>query len=226
MEPLLPLPPIIYNDFFNEHVAPADMDLLWSQGWRHFGDHFFRNSLHIEYGRWQLIIPLRIRLTAFAPSKSQRRVWRKNVDLVTTVGPAVVTDDLREMFERHKARFDENVPDDLSNFLGLAPEKGPCDTWVLRCLCEGRTIAASFFDLGQCGMSSIYGIFDPEFSDRSLGIFTMLWEMEFGRQRGLEFYYPGYATVEPSRYDYKKQFAATESYDWIAERWSPLPRLV
>lgn len=225
MDPLLPLPPIVYDDFFSGHVKPEEMDGLWAKGWRHFGEHFFRNSLHVEYGRWQLIIPLRVRLASFLPSKSQRRVWRKNSDLTCAVTPVRLTEDLQKMFHRHKARFDENVPTNLADFLGSHPEAGPADTWVLQCAWEGRTIAASFFDLGARSISSVYGIFDPDFSSRSLGIFTMLWEMDFAVRRKLDFYYPGYATVGASRYEYKKQFSGTESYDWMGDQWSPLPRV-
>ncbi len=41
---------------------------------------------------------------------------------------------------------------------------------------------------------------------------------------GYKYYYSGYATVEPSCYDYKKQFDALEYYDWEG-RWVPIAEL-
>jgi arginyl-tRNA--protein-N-Asp/Glu arginylyltransferase len=86
-----------------------------------------------------------------------------------------------------------------------------------------RMVAASFLDLGMAAVSSVYGIFDPSESHRSLGIFTMLKELEYAAELGCRMYYHGYACQEPSPYDYKKRFAGLEFYDWEGNwRLSPL----
>ena len=69
-------------------------------------------------------------------------------------------------------------------------------------------------DVGQTATSAVYAMFDPAHSRRSLGIFTMLEAIRYSRERGRRHYYPGYACVEPSVYDYKKNFAGLEHYDW------------
>ena len=72
----------------------------------------------------QTITPLRIALASFCRSKSQRRVMNKNTDLRHEVVPAVINDELRAMFQRHKERFTHNVPDALETFLGPDPAAG------------------------------------------------------------------------------------------------------
>ena len=57
-------------------------------------------------------------------------------------------------------------------------------------------------------------MFDPDLSSRSLGIFTMLKEIEFAMANGKELYYQGYSYEGESFYDYKKRFRATERFDW------------
>ena len=59
-------------------------------------------------------------------------------------------------------------------------------------------------------------------SKRSLGTFTLLQEIDFCRAAGLRWLYTGYATREPSVYDYKKQFRGTEYLNWSAGEWLPL----
>ena len=201
------------------------MDALWSGGWRHFGKLFFRyDRQETDGGQMQKITPLRVRLENWQPSKSQRRVLRRNVDLKWEIVPAALDDELRAMFERHKARFRENIPERLENFLGDAPDAGPCDCRMLRVF-EGHTLlAASFLDVGHRAASSIYAMFEPEASWRSLGIFTMLLELQFALQHNLEFLYPGYATEESSAYDYKKQFRGVEWLDFSTGEWRELPR--
>jgi len=35
----------------------------------------------------------------------------------------------------------------------------------------------------------------------------------------MRYVYPGYATLGPSHYDYKKQFRGLEGYDWASGKW-------
>ena len=64
-------------------------------------------------------------------------------------------------------------------------------------------------------------MFDLRESWRSLGIYTMLLEIQYARERRCRFYYQGYAFDAPSVYDYKKLFNATEWFDWNGH-WLPL----
>lgn len=210
-----------FDDAFICDSVPAEvMDQLWETGWRHFGNLFFRYSTQMsEHGTAQTIAPLRIDVARFCPSKSQRRVLRKNEDLRWEIVPAQIDDSLRAMFQRHKQRFTHNVPDALETFLGSDPASGPCACHMLRVFAADRLIAASFFDVGQVAASSVYGIFEPEWARRSLGIFTMLLEVQHVHSVGLRWLYPGYATHEASVYDYKKQFNGTEILDWASGAW-------
>lgn len=213
--------PLVEHQFFALKVARGRMDALWAGGWRHFGPMFYRYSAcETALGR-QVVMPLRVRLARFVASKSQRRVLRRNADLEVRVQDVVLDHERRELFDAHRARFRENVPDALENFLGPAPGLFPCETVEVAAFHAGRLVAASYLDVGRRGASSIYAMFDPAEARRSLGIATMLWEMRFARGRGCSFYYPGYAFHEPSMFDYKKQFAAMEWFDWVG-RWHPL----
>jgi len=207
-------------------AVPAEvMDLLWAAGWRHFGRLFFRYSLqHAAEGEPLHVTPLRIDLKRWQATKSQRRVLTRNADLRWEMVPATLDDDLRAMFERHKGRFRENIPEKLENFLGEAPESGPCDCRMLRVFEGEKLLAASFLDVGQKAVSSVYAVFEPEAAWRSLGTFTMLLELQFACEAGFEFLYPGYATQEPSAYDYKKQFTGLEWLDFATGEWRELPR--
>lgn len=215
--------PVFDEAFICDSVPAEIMDGLWAAGWRHFGRYFFRYSTQPdEHGGTQTITPLRLDLVSFAPSKSQRRVLNRNTDLRHEVVPAQIDDDLRRLFHRHKQRFTHNVPEALETFLGVDPAQGPCECRMVRVFESDRLVAASFFDIGQHSASSVYGLFEPQCSRRSLGIFTLLLEIEHCRQQGLRWLYPGYATHEPSAYDYKKQFRTTEFLDWHTGEWSPL----
>jgi len=214
-------PPFIWDDFVADNVPPAAMDRLWEEGWRHFGERFFRYSVMLEAGLIKTVIPLRIHLPEFEMSKSQRRVWRKNADLGCQFVPASISVETGAMFARHRERFTEDAPNSLLDFLSTEPGTVPCRCMELQCRLDDRLVAASYMDVGQDCASSVYGVFEPIFSGRSLGIYTMLNEITWTQQQGLKYLYPGYGTIEEGPYEYKKHFAALEGYDWNAGAWRP-----
>lgn len=215
--------PIIYEQQTIGHAGPEQMDALWAEGWRHFGTDFFRYSITAgPDGEWQHILPLRIDLAKFSLTKSQRRLLRKNEDLRTDFAPARVTAEREALFLRHRERFTHNIPDSLSIFLPPPdPAQVPCACLELRAWNAGNLVAVSYLDTGRDAVSSVYGMFEPDHSWRSPGIYTMLMEIRHAAERGCRYLYPGYATIEPSHYDYKKQFRGLEYFDWQGQ-WRPL----
>lgn len=205
--------------FISYRKRPEEMDALWAEGWRHFGIFFFRYRRGELGGRGCTVTPLRVRLERFAPSRSQRRVLSRNRDLSISIGPSCIDHEKLALFERHRLRFHENVPESLYDFLSFEPSRVPCPN-VEICVRDddGRLLAASFLDVGRDATSAVYAMFEPEESRRSLGLLTMLAAINFSRDEGRRYYYPGYACREASVYDYKKNFAGLETYDWRG-RW-------
>ena len=216
-------PPLILEQGELAAGEPALMDALWAQGWRHFGTRFFRYSVSLaDDGTMQRVLPLRIDLATFRLSKTQRRLLRRNADLRVRIAPATVDAPREEIFQRHKTRFTSNIPETLRDFMASAePARLPCECREIQVWEKDRLIAVSYLDLGAVAASSVYAIFEPEFAARSPGIFTLLHEIEFVRATGRRFLYLGYATIEPSHYDYKKRFAGVQCFDW-QESWTPL----
>ena len=204
---------IINEEFHAAEVEPAMLDLLLAEGWRHFGTHFFRYNYGIYENEIRRVLPLRIRVNDLRFSKSQRRVLNRNDDLQTEIIPLGITPELHNLFHRHKARFKSGVPDSMYDFVAREPN-APTDCRSVIVRENEKLVAASFFDVGRESVSSIYGIFDPEMRSRSLGIYTMLKEIEFARENAKPLYYHGYAYEGESFYDYKKRFGALEIFDW------------
>lgn len=206
------------QQFFADHVTAEQLDILLEQGWRHFGNHFFRYSYAFYELDVRQVIPLRIRLDGFSPSKSQRRTLKKNQDLQTIIRPIGITDECELLFARHKTRFSSGVPESIYDFLSRTPATEPCEAFELAVYETDRLLAVSYFDQAEISASGIYAMFEPDASHRRLGIFTLLKEIEYAIETGKEFYYLGYAYEGRSFYDYKKRFRASEAFDW-AGNW-------
>ena len=219
-------PPVIFEQDDLPHATPQEMDVRWSRGWRHFGRDFFRYSLSLnEDGSWHRIQPLRMVLADFQLTARHRRILKKNDDLTLEVAPAIVDADREALFLRHRERFKSNLPDSLRVFLpSPAPATEPCGCREFRLHVNGELLAVSYLDEGRDSCSSVYAMFEPAASSRSLGICTFLHEIAYAQRTGRRYLYPGYATVEPSHYDYKKSFPALETYNWRTGAWQPLPK--
>jgi len=204
----------INEEFYTTQVSPPQLDALLADGWRHFGEHFFRYNIGFHDDELRRVLPLRIRLADFTRSKSQRRTLRKNQDLQTLIRPIKITPEKEILFETHKKRFTHSVPDSLYDFLSAAPADVPCEALEV-CAYDGeKLLAASFLDVGAESVSGVYAMFDPQETSRSLGIFTMLLVIEYALENNKTLYYPGYAYQGNSFYDYKKRFSALETFDW------------
>jgi arginine-tRNA-protein transferase len=197
-----------------ELASPELMDRCWSEGWRHFGSYFFRYSRMSETRGFKTITPLRMRLKDFELSTSQTRVMKRNANLELVIQDAIIDLEKHKLFALHSQRFTENIPDSLYSFLGHNPARVPCETKELALFKDGCLIAVTFLDIGATSTSSIYSIYDPNESKHSLGVYLILCSIKHSIALGKTFYYPGYATLEPSAYDYKKRFSALEFYDW------------
>jgi arginyl-tRNA--protein-N-Asp/Glu arginylyltransferase len=209
------------NEYFmRAQVAPEMMDQLWARGWRHFGEYFFRYSIGYHDGEARKVIPLRIDLEKFTPSRSQKRAAARNRDLEVIVRPTFIDEEKQQLFHRHKQRFEHNVPDTIYDFLSRSPADTPCMNREIAVLAEGKLISVSFLDVGRTSCSSVYAMFEPEESKRSLGIFMILEAIRYSREIGCRYYYPGYAYRGPSFYDYKKNFSGLEVYEW-EKGWNP-----
>jgi arginine-tRNA-protein transferase len=210
-------PPPVIDEFGSlDHASPGLMDRLWADGWRHFGDYFFRYSrMVVEDGSHQTIQPLRIPLVDFTTSKSQRRIWKRNSDVAISIVPAVVDDEHEALFLKHRERFVTNVPESLRVFIpSPVPDRLPCSCVSVEVRLAGKLLAVSYLDVDIKGVSSVYAIFDPAEQRRGLGTLTLLEEIRWAQSQGKRWHYPGYATAEPSGYDYKKTFRPTEYFDW------------
>jgi arginine-tRNA-protein transferase len=84
------------------------------------------------------------------------------------------------------------------------------EEWECAVYLDNRLVAISFVDIGRNSMASIMCCFAKDQEKSSLGIYTMLLEMEFAKNRGLTYYYPGYVMDFSDAFAYKLSLGAAE----------------
>ncbi len=155
-------------------------------------------------------IPLRVCVDRFVPSKSQRRVLRRNDDLDVYVGPARIDARRVELYrkyviQRHKRDLSDS--DDTPAWLYRSPVTTVETTFMTG---DGRLLAVGICDVSTRSVSSVYFFFDPDEAGRSLGTFGALCEIDYARRMGIPYYYLGYWIPESPAMSYKANFAPAE----------------
>lgn len=156
-------------------------------------------------------VPIRVPVNTFRPSKSQRRVLRRNRDLGISLGRPRLTAEKADLYARYlAARHDRQMAADapeLEDFLYRSPTRT-----VEVCLRspEGRLAGVGICDRTPLALSSVYFYFEPDFPRRSLGVFGSLVELRAARVLGLRYYYLGYWVRGCPKMEYKEAFRPCE----------------
>jgi arginyl-tRNA--protein-N-Asp/Glu arginylyltransferase len=152
--------------------------------------------------------PLRVPVARFRPSPSQRRAVRKNPDITVEVGAPDASAAHVALFNRHKlerglARTEE--PLSSANYSAWLVDT--CvDTREFRYYAGGRLVAVSILDIGRTSASSVYHYFDPDEARRSLGVYSVLREIEWCAANGIDWYYLGFYVSDCTHLAYKATY--------------------
>lgn len=203
-------------------ISPELYESMLAEGWWHLESYLWRIMYDFEWHDWEnrrKVMHLRYRMKDFTFSKSQRSLFRKNADLNYKIQPLKYIDDEKHiLFVKHSQRFDKRVPQSI---LEMTPRwlTAPNMSWECLIYKKEQLIACSFFDMTGSATASIYAMFDPEESKRSLGVLSMCLEIQNAISKRHALFYPGYAYFNPSHMDYKKQFHNTEYFNWSSLKW-------
>lgn len=179
-------------------------------GFRRSGTHIYRPRCPM----CDACIPIRIPVTRFQRSRSQRRNWQRNADLEVLAAPNEYRDEhfrlyRRYMQSRHQGGgMDTPDPKKYSEFLINPYIEGRFYEFRL----DGRLLGVAVVDVLKDGLSAVYTYFDPDEASRGLGVYAVLWQIEQARVSGNEHVYLGYWIDECQKMAYKTQYRPLEMF--------------
>jgi arginine-tRNA-protein transferase len=192
-----------------ERIAPDGFDALLAEGDRRFGPMLYRT----QCPSCRACEPIRVPVSRFEPSRSQRRVLRKNDG---TIDVRVVRPELTprhvELFNRHKNERGLSLGEDATDAESYRFHliETCVDTREIQYLLGTKLVAVSILDLGRTSASSVYHFFDPDHGERALGVYSVLKEIEWCAAQRIEWYYLGLYVRECRSLAYKAQYRPHE----------------
>ncbi len=165
-------------------------------------------------------ISIRVPVGDYRFSRNDRRTLRRNDDLTIVRADSRYTEEHFHLYRqyinnRHTGGSMEN-PDrsDYERFL-------ICD-WADTSFIEFRQgenlLAVAVTDITRTGYSAVYTFFDPRESQRSLGHFAILKQIEFSQKDDLPFLYLGYLIKGCDKMNYKSRYKPAQGFidnSWV-----------
>jgi len=190
-------------------------DLL-ARGYRRFGRQLFRPSCP----GCDQCVSVRILVDEFRPTASQRRVLRKNTNITVAREPVYVTDRHLALYNRYHAFMAEergwrsdriSRADYYESFVDGAGDFA--QQWMFHC--GDKLVGVALMDETASAASLVYAFHDPEWRPRGPGVFAILAQLAYARERGLRYAYPGYWIESNRSMAYKAKFRPFEQLDGI-----------
>ncbi len=185
-------------------------------GFRRSGEQVYRP--HCDH--CQACVPVRIPVDRYQPRRREDRIWKRNQDLDIQVQNTEFRNEHYHLYERYlQARHPGGGMDNPSPEGYLAFLRSPwCNTRFVEFRLNGSLLAVAVCDLLPQGLSAVYTYFEPSEAKRSLGTYTILWQIAESRRRGLPWVYLGYWIEESAKMRYKGHFRplqALRNGHWI-----------
>lgn len=187
-------------------------------GFRRSGKNFYRPYCD----KCQACTPIRVDAQKFTPSKSQKRLLKKNAGIKVQCLSADFHEDHYLLYEKylHSRHADGDMyPPSRSQYRSFLVD-GHSSTQFIEFSFEDELCAVAVCDQLNDGLSAIYTFFDPELSSLSLGKYAILWQIQESQRRNLEYLYLGYFIKNCRKMAYKNQYSPFEARlnnQWFTE---------
>ena len=191
----------------------------------------FRRSQSIAYRPacegCRSCVSVRVLTGEFRPTRSMRRIMKRNVDIASDMRLATPTSEQYAIFRgyldsRHR---DGGMADMTVLDYAMMVEDSHVETRIVeyRRVEPGRPnpgelIAVALTDVLGDGLSMVYSFFEPDEAARSLGTFMVLDHIARAQRLGLAYVYLGYWVRGSGKMDYKSRFLPQERL--LPEGWA------
>lgn len=199
--------------FLLDEVSEQELEALLCRGYRRFGPSYFRPRC----GECFACDSLRIPVSSFVPSRSQRRAARNAAAFTRVVQPPVVDRTRLALYRKwHGSRegvrgWDPN-PMELEDYAihfawphPAAREAAFFDGDAL--------IGLGLWDVTPNASSAVFFYFDPDYAWASLGVANVLAGIDDAARSGRAHVYLGYRVLGCASLEYKGRFAPFEQLE-------------
>lgn len=207
-------------------LEPSDLDAFLERGWRPTGQSIYTSDyLRTDDDELHGCVQIRMPLSqSFTFKKRHRKLLRRNADRFRIIHEPMAgmpDQELLNVNRLYMAVHPDKTREDLEYNVINEYGQRVLNTQVIRVYDRHRLVAFSYFDVGRRVMYTKAGIYDPEYKAHSLGLYTMLLEVEYALEQQFDYYYPGYYSPSFPAFDYKLRLGPMQYRDIASGKWLP-----
>lgn len=210
------------STLFIDPQAPIDeqtYSTLSERGYRRSGHYLYKpDCLHCN-----ACISLRIPAKKYQFSRSDKRIFKRNADLVHQQVEHIFQDEYYQLYRNYiNVRHNDGdmYPPSLEqyvNFLNNAYGNTQFHTFSDS---QGQLLAVAVVDKLENAFSAVYTFYEPNDNKRSLGTYAILWQLFEAQRQNIDYVYLGYWIKQCTKMRYKTRFRPAEIL--INQRWLTL----
>ncbi len=183
---------------------------LVASGFRRSGDYVYKP----ECVACNACVSLRLPVNDIRLNRNQRRIVKRNSDLDVNRLKVEYYAEHFALYRRYLADRHPGGPMEQhskTEYMGFLRSQR-IDTGLLEFRLKGKLLAVAVTDYLDDSLSAVYTFYDPDFSERSLGIYAILQQVEEAKRLDRKWLYLGYWIRDCDKMRYKTSFLPTEAY--------------
>ncbi|WP_032928960.1 arginyltransferase [Leptospira santarosai] len=205
---------------FQGKIEKDNLQFFFDSGFRRTGNILYRTSCN----GCRECLSYRVPLNQFVPSRNRKRLLKKNSDLSVRFGPPALTSEKEILYLRYqRSRYpsfvigesDQELLEGMRWNLFGYPENSLEMTFHL----DEKILGFMILDSASDSLSAVYSVYDPDYPDRSLGSFAILYSILYAKELGMNYYHLGYFLPGHPDMDYKKYWGPSEIRELDTDDW-------
>ncbi len=190
-----------------ESIDGRQLDVVLSLGWYRMHQGIFTTS-HVEMGGIYRVHWLRYFIHSLVERQTHKRIRQRAKRFSFTIedfDPGKIRLDHSVLHAHYRAYIDFEGANSIQECL-LHEEGYRSNIFNTKCISvfdEHKLVAGGYLDLGEKAAASILHFFDPDYARYSLGKYLILITIDYLKENGYDYYYPGYVVQHLKKMDYK-----------------------
>lgn len=204
-------------------IHPEELDAYLAAGWFRMNQTIFTTHFLQFNNLFYNAIWLRVDTSVYKPSRKHIATLKRIEGFTTEVCQARITHHHEALYEQYKTAVAFDTYSSLYQLLFGGYVHNIYNTQQVNIYDGEKLIATGFFDVGKTSAQGIICAYHPDYKKYSLGKCLMYTKLDYCRQHGLQYFYPGYAVPGYAAFDYKLT-VGTENlqyYNIAGNTWVP-----
>jgi arginyl-tRNA--protein-N-Asp/Glu arginylyltransferase len=191
-----------------QQLTGQELDAYLERGWFRMGQTIFTTNFAHVQDRMLSTIWLRVQLFEYERDVAHTKLLSRNSRFITRIKHAELTEDKEVLYARYREMLSFTVSDSLHHLLlGKGDGSSIYNTYEVTLYDQDKLVGCGFFDLGGNSAQGIVSFYDPEYKKYSPGKYLIYSKIQFCKDLGLQYFYPGYFVPGNPFFDYKLKIA-------------------